>query len=719
MKRKNKLELSSYLGNSWLDNGSNSSFNQSEGEERCRNFEESKHSEKHKRCLLIKKSYESESSVGEGEASSSFNLSKHHQRKHSNQQDDIVNKKSFDKATSDNKPKEFDKHILINEKFNIEIDNTYGNKLSISKNDDSKLSSNKWTIKSENKNIDIGYKCFNLDDLMVKREETKSDQVSEKNLPQDNFNYASSHSNTPSQEQFGGNSKAHSKEKREERKSIKSTENNNLDLHSVRYKSNDFSDEKPNIEIDIRNDEYSDPLLFSDLSKWLNENKKQILSNTFDQAWLAKLRRMIGSEKLIREYRTSEESSHFQYVPHLDENPSHSDHYDHYDVMEGTKSKDSFKDLKLKLNADLDNENEPIELLYNLHEDNQASANITEDFMGTNELIDLFTSEGIKKTIESGEYNSEEKMHTQTLFERNPFKDFTMTKIHEMLVNKDHDEMQELRKIAIDYRASIENKLLSKINSKESPKTIKSRRLDIEKWVDQELYEVDNEIDEDRMRQKTIQTIWDTNIHTERIFSLIQRINLTESNVSSIQQNQDRVFEKKTIDELLKTDSDTSPNDDRFDFYHNQKIFRQKSIEEASLSDNEVYNRLQTNESNKTDEMDIWETTQELLSKNFDNIIKSKYGIQVSESDEKNNDSERDADSVLTFKPKEHDDKNSNLKDSYINDDSINGIFANEVNLEQSDQQDTSEENMLYQQTIESEKILISEEISGHIFYFT
>ena len=632
MKKKNKLEFSSYLGNSLLENESNNSLNRSEGEDRWKLFDQSKNSESIKKSSVVKRPYENLSGQGEDESSSSLLESKiRHQRKHSNQHDDIVNKDISDKFIGENVVKEPDGHILINEKFNIEIDNSYGKKQSSSKNEESKKSSNKNTIKSENKNIEIGCRSFNLDDLMVLRNDAKSDyeEIKHHNSVGNNHKISKPKNNL----NFEVENRVQSKDKRDERKSIKSTENNNLDLNSVRYRSNNFSEEKQNVVLDIKNEEANNPELFSDLSKWFHDTKKQFMSNTLDEASLAKLRRMIGSEKLIREYRTSEESSHFQYIPHYDESHIQSEIFENIEDQCDHQDKDSLKELKYKLNADLDNENEHMDFMHNLNDKSEPSGDKTEDFMGTNDLIDLFEREGIKKTLESGDYNCEEKLQTQALFERNPFKDFTMTKIHEMLINKDYDEMQEIRKMAIDYRAAIENKLLNKIRPKESPKTIKSRKLDIEKWVDQELNEVNNEDDKDRMRQKTIQTICDTNIHTERIFNLIQRINLTESNVSSNQHNQERMLEKKTIDELLKTDSDTSPNDDRIEFDIN-KIHKEQSIEEVSCSEAERSLKNQQESLDKTDDMEVWETTQELLNKNFGNILKTKYGIQNLDTEE-------------------------------------------------------------------------------------
>lgn len=222
--------------------------------------------------MFVKRFNKEESSAGEdeyeGEASSSFYLSKNrHQRKHSNQQDDIVNKKSFDKITDNKKSMDFDEPILVNEKFNIEINNMYGNKQFSNKNDESKQSSNKYTIKSDNKNIEIGYKSFKLDDMMVTRQESKTIEEQEKVITNMNFDSLNSSSNTQSQKQVQNESKVLPKERKEERKSIKSTENNNLDLHSVRYITNDISEERPEIALDIRNNDCNNPLLFSDLGK--------------------------------------------------------------------------------------------------------------------------------------------------------------------------------------------------------------------------------------------------------------------------------------------------------------------------------------------------------------------------------------------------------------------------------------------------------------------
>lgn len=282
-------------------------------------------------------------------------------------------------------------------------------------------------------------------------------------------------------------------------------------------------------------------------------------------ASLAKLRRMFGSERLIREYRTSEDNSHFNYdVPEYDAKLK-SEGYEYNDYKPEIFKEDLMFDDDLHV-PQIDYGKIPINLAFGKDEKDDKN----EEFMATSDLINLFTSEGVNKVHEPVELHSDEKEHTLTLFEKNPFKDFTMTKIHEVLQDKDFDEMQEIRKNAIYHRASVEKKLLNKTHDKESPSNVTTKRRDIEKWVDNELRDVDEDTDKDKARQKTIKTICETNIQTERIFDLLQRMNTTESNMSS-HHNQEKVLEKNTIDELLKTDSDNSPFDDRLDAFSYQK----------------------------------------------------------------------------------------------------------------------------------------------------
>jgi len=301
--------------------------------------------------------------------------------------------------------------------------------------------------------------------------------------------------------------------------------NNNLDLKSIRGNSKDSNQDSGRI-LDIDHEERNNPCLFSDLSKDYNDSQNQILSNTLDVCSLAKLRRIFGSERLIKEYRTSEESSQYQNTLNQDDLRLNSG--DYQIRPEVLKEDLMLHNYEAELYPEFDEDQHRIGLMHKLHDEETKEIKVDE-FMGTNEILDLFTSEHAKKTIESGDLVHDEKSQTMTLFDKNPFKDFTYTKIQEVLKDKDFDEMQDIRKNAIDFRASVENKLLNKIQSKESPHNLRSRRIEIEKWVDKELKEINDDTDEEKVRLKTINTICSINIHTERIFNFIQKLNASES----------------------------------------------------------------------------------------------------------------------------------------------------------------------------------------------
>lgn len=297
---------------------------------------------------------------------------------------------------------------------------------------------------------------------------------------------------------------------------------------------------------------------------------------------------MFGSERLIREYRTSEDMSHFHSTYHPNGLKLYSDDPDKLKIYPENSKNENFdliprdsqshfkkhsknveavtEELKLEdLNPSKQSEDESDEkalsIQNQLHEILAHHYQHNEDdfkadyFMDTNELLDLFTSEGIKKTIESGDRNLE---HTITLFDKNPFKDFTMTKMNEILKDKNFDEIQELRKLAVDYRATVEHKLLDKMELKESPKTLKTRRIELEKWVDHEIKQIENDTDIEDVKQNAINMICDTNLYTDRVFSFLQKLNSNQTG-SSNTHKYEKLTDRNTIEELLKTDSDPSP----------------------------------------------------------------------------------------------------------------------------------------------------------------
>ena len=482
------------------------------------------------------------------------------------------------------------------------------------------------------------------------------------------------------------------------------TNNNNLDLKSLYNESNNKESDD---EVDNFHDSPNKACMFSELSKDYNAPENNLLSHTLDMCSLTKLRRIFGSERLIREYRTSEESSQF-----LDSNGNdlriNSGDYKrfkiHHEISEEKYKRGDFgydkdiqglkdvdDDIKFDRNdleiipSDLTSEDKHLSIHKQIPESfiqsniNDEKEVIVDQFMGTNELLDLFTSEGIKKTIELSDTIPE---HTVALFNKNPFKDFTMTKMNEVLKDKDYDQIQELRKVAIDYRASVEKKLLSKLDQKESPRTLRSRQIEIERWVDKELQDISNDNDIENIRQKALNTICDTNFQTERIHAFIQKMNSSQSASSNLIVK-DKLSDKRTIDELLKTDSEQSPFDEG-----TLKLIREGSDNDPlkthnydptmtgniqsindTRSDN-TYELIQKEDVKGYEDMNISETTQELIEKNYDDIFRKNNAKEITgkknkiENIIKANDTENEktpdiAAKIITQSSSQKDDKKS------------------------------------------------------------
>jgi hypothetical protein len=129
---------------------------------------------------------------------------------------------------------------------------------------------------------------------------------------------------------------------------------------------------------------------------------------------------MFGSERLIKEYRTS--SSNHSFLNSSLQKDVKLNTQDLKDIVAIKEEEKDYYDPKyireFKDNDNMDfRDDNAIEMLYNPpNESDHAHEN--EEFMGTNDLIDLFTMEGVKKTTESGESIEDEKMNTITLFDK-------------------------------------------------------------------------------------------------------------------------------------------------------------------------------------------------------------------------------------------------------------------------------------------------------------
>lgn len=153
-----------------------------------------------------------------------------HNRKHSNQHDDIVNKKSFDKILNNERMRKDVDDIDIAEKRGIIIEDI-GQIKPFNPKEESKHSSNRNKKSKDYQSINVGNKNYNLVDLMVLRPESVSNkEVTDKSLNNlDNEEIKNSfqikkYLNEPSDGEADN----------EEKNSLHSNENNNLDLNSVR-----------------------------------------------------------------------------------------------------------------------------------------------------------------------------------------------------------------------------------------------------------------------------------------------------------------------------------------------------------------------------------------------------------------------------------------------------------------------------------------------------
>lgn len=75
-----------------------------------------------------------------------------------------------------------------------------------------------------------------------------------------------------------------------------------------------------------------------------------------------------------------------------------------------------------------------------------------------------------------------------SIFERNPFNDFTTNKLHEILGQKDFVEINQLKDDALRYHEKLEKGYINRLErrSELSPKTSQRRKYEVEKWVSAE-----------------------------------------------------------------------------------------------------------------------------------------------------------------------------------------------------------------------------------------
>lgn len=677
-----KLDLSS---NYEISNGrpeSETSNSEICTEDRIRAYDPSIHSKKSKdtKNYIIENLHD----IGEGdESSKNYNYGKN---KISFEEEDKANKKY-----QENQRNQRDKDSWENEKYSLEADHT-NSKNSYSK--DMRNHSEREEDKSYEKE---------QDEIFVRRKKIKHvREPDEANTLQKyhSLNISISKSNM---------------------ERIAAGENNNLDLNSVRSSNYCKSEEKLKEEDHNLAGKIN---IFSDLSKELNESKEGALSHTLDHDSLVKLRRVFGSEQLIRDYQTSEEQSHLHSMTHQEPDLLNDD-FNGNNLQKEIMKEDLIKEHGLINNQNQENDT-PFDLVYTPN--GKIEENKKEDFMSTNELIKLFSSKEVNNELTSRDPESEEK-GSHTVFDKNSFTDFRMNKIQEVLNNKDFDELKTLRKTAITNKASAEKKRLKNLHGEESPTTLKSKRLNLEKWVSKELKEIDEDNDEERFRKKTLMIICEQSIslldvkHTEgngssqpsiidRISDLTQGMKSLGSQSSSHKNIE--IPDKRNIDDLLKTDSDAYSVEDSKsadDLYKDSHKGTSELVSPYNISSEKYILE------NKTDEEDNLEDTYELINEDFSKFRLNKND-QKSESSEAEEENKEKSGSVVTFKPNtivtyNSDDQNSNGENEDIIDVFDNNedqIISTEVNL---NEQKIEESKFDKSNIDENTKISISENILG------
>lgn len=80
-----------------------------------------------------------------------------------------------------------------------------------------------------------------------------------------------------------------------------------------------------------------------------------------------------------------------------------------------------------------------------------------------------------------------------SIFDRNPFKDFTTNKLHEILQAKDQRQLQEMREEALLYGEKIEKQFIKRLENKKqlSPNSIQKKKFELEKWVSVEKKQIE------------------------------------------------------------------------------------------------------------------------------------------------------------------------------------------------------------------------------------
>ena len=401
----------------------------------------------------------------------------------------------------------------------------------------------------------------------------------------------------------------------------------------------------------------------------------------------------------MREYQTSEEQSHLN--SNFDEEfPTHirRKSFDPHHLRGEINQQDHLDNEQAKYKQ-LD---APINLICSPRDGSHE--NTSQDFVATNELIKIFTSEGDEKKDDDPKGVNKHKM-----FDNHSFKDFTKNKMDEILHDKQFDERNTLDQERVHYGASEEKKDHKKLQIQDSPGSIRSKKLNIEKWVDTDVDKIYRE-DEDQIRSKTLKIICDQNTPknenndgyfssqpsvTDRVSNLIQGAKSIESNISS---DKGSSLKKNTVDELLKTNSDDQ--------------FEREDINTFANPDSERNTRMVSDfstprfiQDEKPEEADYLQDTLELIKEDF-----KKYGLSPDGEEGEDHDFKDHQFGIhINFAKKDQVEEDLSDKQNYSED--LAGIEHEDQFMREPEKDDEIEDSKIP----DVDKIEISEKIADHL----
>ena len=247
--------------------------------------------------------------------------------------------------------------------------------------------------------------------------------------------------------------------------------------------------------------------------------------------------------------------------------------------------------------------------------------------------------------------------------------------------------------------------------------------IDLEKWVSQEMKEVEEDTDEGKDRPQTLKIIceqpipWTDNKNIEGGFisqpSVTDRISDLKSGTKSIESNNSSCkftnqLNKNTIDELLRTDSDKSPDNIGLEQYLKESA--QKEIDEKSISElsSEYFAKVAVP---KTDENENLQNTLDLINEDFSKYLDNKEDNLKESCGELDEDPKNTyVDNAMMLKEKNTEKDEEEDKISSQEDNSEDKIISTEVNLNE-DIEENEETSSVDETTAENNKIAISENI--------